>query len=249
MNLIFCTWKQVEQYLKRSSTIIVPVGSTEQHGPTGYIGTDAICAEVIAGRLGEETNTMVGPTITVGMSVHHTEFPGSITMKPITLTLILKDYFRSVVRHGFRRIFIVNGHGGNSGAIHAATWEFYDEIRDMNIPDMKKIYIDSMNWWDSEGADKIQNKYFGDKNGGHATPGEISVALAAYPAHAHSTKGLKPCKPSRRTGYGPFDFRRSFPDGRLWSQPELASAKIGEEIIEASVRDIAKRLKKFADMD
>jgi creatinine amidohydrolase len=57
------TWQEVEAYLQKSQGIILPIGSTEQHGPTGLIGTDAICAEAIARGVGEITEAMVAPTI------------------------------------------------------------------------------------------------------------------------------------------------------------------------------------------
>ena len=79
------TWQEVETYLTRSNGIILPIGSTEQHGPNGLIGTDAICAEVIARGVGEAADAMVGPTIGVGIAVHHMGFAGSMTVRPSTL--------------------------------------------------------------------------------------------------------------------------------------------------------------------
>ena len=79
MLLHLQTWPEVETYLKRSTAIIVPIGSTEQHGPTGLIGTDAICGEAVGRKLGEVTGTLVAPTIAVGMAQHHLGFPGSMT--------------------------------------------------------------------------------------------------------------------------------------------------------------------------
>lgn len=63
MLLQLCTWPEVEAYLTRSRGVIVPIGSTEQHGPTGLIGTDALCAEVIARGAGVAAGTLVGPTL------------------------------------------------------------------------------------------------------------------------------------------------------------------------------------------
>ena len=99
------TWQEVEQYLARSNGIILPIGSTEQHGPNGLIGTDAICAEVIARGVGEAAGAMVGPTIGVGVAVHHMDFAGTMTVRPSTLIAIIHDYVLSLARHGFRRFF------------------------------------------------------------------------------------------------------------------------------------------------
>ena len=79
MQLQLQTWQEVETYLQTSRGIILPIGSTEQHGPTGLIGTDAICAEVIARGVGEAAGALVAPTISVGMAQHHLGFAGSMT--------------------------------------------------------------------------------------------------------------------------------------------------------------------------
>ncbi len=107
------TWREVEDYLGRSKGIILPIGSTEQHGPNGLIGTDAICAEVIARGVGEAADAMVGPTIGVGVAVHHMDFTGTMTVRPSTLIALMQDYVLSLARHGFRRFYFINGHGGN----------------------------------------------------------------------------------------------------------------------------------------
>jgi len=85
MQLHLQTWPDVERYLARSQSIIIPIGSTEQHGPNGLIGTDALCAEAVAKGVGEKTESLVAPTISVGMAQHHLAFPGSMTLTPSTL--------------------------------------------------------------------------------------------------------------------------------------------------------------------
>ncbi|MCG6947373.1 MAG: creatininase family protein, partial [Acidobacteria bacterium] len=101
MRLQLMTWPEVEEYLKNSQGVIIPIGATEQHGPTGLIGTDAICAETLAWRAGELADAVVGPTLTVGMSEHHMHFPGSVTLRPTTLITVVRDVVLSLIRHGF----------------------------------------------------------------------------------------------------------------------------------------------------
>ncbi len=125
MLLHHAAWPEVEAYLTRSNGILMPIGSTEQHGPNGLVGTDALCAEIFAKAVGEAAEALVGPTISVGMAVHHMNFPGSMTLRPSTLIQVIQDYVLSLARHGFRRFFFLNGHGGNIATVQAA---FYEDL-------------------------------------------------------------------------------------------------------------------------
>src|SRR5260370_27504941 len=107
MQLQLQTWQEVEAYLQTSRGIILPIGSTEQHGPTGLMGTDAICAEVIARGVGEAAGALVAPTIAVGMAQHHLGFSGSMTLRPSTLIAVPADTGQSFVRHAFDRLYFL----------------------------------------------------------------------------------------------------------------------------------------------
>src|SRR5260370_16418199 len=113
MDLHLSTWEEVEAYLQRSKGIILPVGSTEQHGPNGLIGTDWICAQAISRGVGEKTGALAGPTINVGMAQHHLRFTGSITLRPSTMLAMIHDYLTSLPRHCFPRLLFLNRHRGD----------------------------------------------------------------------------------------------------------------------------------------
>ena len=75
------TWPVVEKYLREHRGVLIPVGSTEQHGPAGMLGTDAICPETIAHSFADADDLMVAPTLSIGMAQHHLAFPGSIALR------------------------------------------------------------------------------------------------------------------------------------------------------------------------
>ncbi len=247
MRLQLMTWPEVESYLARSKGVIVPIGSTEQHGPTGLIGTDSICAETLAWRAGKLADAMVGPTLTVGMSEHHMHFPGSVTLRPTTLIAVVRDVILSLARHGFRRIFIVNGHGGNTASINAAFFEAYTEAPQL-LDDGDDLRCRTGEWWATPSAQELSVELYGDKDGDHASASEVSIASAAYPDHLKSTE-LDPEVPPSAHVFGPADFRHRYPEGRMGSHPELASVEAGERIIEAVAADLAEEYRVFLTED
>src|SRR5579883_1552014 len=148
MLLHLLTWPEVEAYLERSKGIIVPIGSTEQHGPNGLIGTDAICAEIIAKGVGETADALVGPTINVGNAQHHLAFAGSITLRPTTLIALIGDYVASLARHGFERFFFINGHGGNIATVGAAFAEIQAGASLNPGANAPPLRCKLKNWWE-----------------------------------------------------------------------------------------------------
>jgi len=106
--------------LDRDRTILIlPLGSVEQHGNHMPLGTDTELAHAVALAAAERSSGSVAvlPPPWYGFSAHHMRFPGSITLKAQTLMAVAEDIVGSLVGHGFRRILIVNGHGGNGGVI------------------------------------------------------------------------------------------------------------------------------------
>ena len=104
------SWTEVEEYLKGSDVVIVPIGSTEQHGPAAPIGLDTYVAIALAEDAAKRTGVIVTPPIWFGDSPHHLAFPGTISIRTEVLSEYVKDVLRSLIRHGFRKIVIINGH-------------------------------------------------------------------------------------------------------------------------------------------
>jgi creatinine amidohydrolase len=243
MRLQLMSWPEVEAYLYDSNGIIVPIGATEQHGPTGLIGTDAICAESFSWRAAEIANTVVAPTLNMGMSEHHMHFPGSITLRPATLVAVVRDVILSLARHGFRRIFFVNGHGGNTASINTGFFEAYTDAPQL-VDGGDALRCVCTEWWHLASAQALSKELFDNRDGDHASASEVSVAAAAYPDHLKTAR-LEPEPAPSSHVFGPADFRRRYPEGRMGSHPELASVEAGRRIIDAVAADLAEEYRRF----
>ncbi|MFX1484749.1 MAG: creatininase family protein [Promethearchaeota archaeon] len=141
-DLANMTWQEVEAVLDETTIALVPIGSTEQHGPALPLNNDHYIATEFAQRvaeiLWEDQKVVVTPTITFGFSPHHMEFKGTITLSELTLSSMIADVCYSLALHGFRKIVIINGHGGNETAISNALHDMQNNID-------AKVY--SVSWW------------------------------------------------------------------------------------------------------
>lgn len=244
MLLHLSTWPEVETYLQQSPGIILPIGSTEQHGPTGLIGTDAICAESISKGVGDATQAMVGPTINVGMALHHTAFPGTISLRPSTLILVVKDYLTCLVKAGFTKFYFINGHGGNIATLKAAFSETYAHLEDLQIPNFAKVKCQIANWFMAGSVYKLAKELYGDQEGSHATPSEVAVTQYVYPEVVKKAF-LAPEVAGGHKIYSAIDFRSRYPDGRMGSNPDLATPEHGKLFYDLSVEELSQGYLEF----
>ena len=247
MRLEASTWGEIAAYLCRSQAIVIPVGSTEQHGPTGLCGTDFICPDLIAQKAEERRELLVAPVLAYGMSQHHLAFPGTVTLSPSTYIAVIKDLCLSLARHGFRQIFILNGHGGNTASLQAAISEIYFEASIAGTS--AKFAVMARNWWQLEGIGQEIEKLYGGLEGYHATPSEFAVAAMRYPALLDKTDkaGTEPAVtgPVRDA----MDFRDRFPDGRVGSAPAAARAVHGRLLVDRAADALLAELDRFATLD
>ena len=106
-------WMQIEEYLRHDDRIVLPTGSTEQHGYLS-LGTDALCAERVAVEAAQPLGVPVLPVLPFGMAPYFTAYPGSMSLRLSTYIEVLRDLLDCLEMQGFRRIAVVNGHGGNA---------------------------------------------------------------------------------------------------------------------------------------
>lgn len=248
MLLHLSTWLEVEEYLKHSTGIILPIGSTEQHGPTGLIGTDAICAEAIAQGVGDSIKAMVAPTINVGMALHHTSFPGTISLKPSTLILVIRDYLICLTKAGFTKFFFINGHGGNIATLKAAFSETYAYIAELNLSNSEQVQCQLANWFTCRSVYKLAQVLYGNQEGSHATPSEVAVTQFVYP-DAIKQASLSTDVASGHPIYGAANFRLHYPDGRMGSNPALATPKHGKQFYDLAVKELSNNYLEFLNQE
>lgn len=115
MRIKDCNWSMVERYLRQDDRAVLPLGSVEQHAFLS-LAVDAILAEEVAAAAAEPLGVPVFPAQAYGVTPTYMAYPGTMSLRLETLLQVLRDLIGSLHQHGFRRIVIVNGHGGNNGA-------------------------------------------------------------------------------------------------------------------------------------
>ena len=240
MQLHLQTWPEVEAYLQTSHGIILPIGSTEQHGPVGVIGTDAICAEVIASGVGEAAPALVGPTIGVGMAQHHIGF--SRLDHPAA-----EHLDRGAARHGR-----IPGRTRLRAAFTSSTGMAGTS------PPLPPPFPRSTRPAACRRRGASRRSSAGSETGGRAkASGSWPKNFMAMPkaatrrrARSRSPSSPIPRRSSRRpldpviAPRGDFsdaaDYRRNFPDGRIGSNSALATPEAGKRLYDAAVAALTK---------
>ncbi|MCB0042395.1 MAG: creatininase family protein, partial [Caldilinea sp.] len=113
MRISDMNWMQVEEYLKNDDRAVLPLGSTEQHAYLS-LSVDSILAARVAEEAAEPLGVPVFPVVSYGLTPYFQSFPGTVTLRIETYMRLVRDILDSLYHSGFRRVLIVNGHGGNS---------------------------------------------------------------------------------------------------------------------------------------
>src|SRR5262245_14454957 len=161
--------------LERTQTVIIPTGSTEQHGPHGALLTDALVPTEVARRVAERTGAVVAPPINYALSYPHVGFTGVIHLRIQTFMDLIEDLCAGFATMGFKRIVFLNGHYDNTYAIAYACAAASSAGR---LPDDAKAF--PVNYWDGMTAEEA-GEFFGPTAGLHANKAETSAIMALDP--------------------------------------------------------------------
>jgi creatinine amidohydrolase len=163
------TQPEIEEYLERCDVVLLPVGATEQHGRHLAIDTDTFISHEVASRIAEKTDVLVAPVVPFGFSKSHMNFKGSISLNLDTLVTVYKEVCLGLLHHGFNKIVIINGHGGNINAVNEA-------IRQVKEETGKNVY-NIPAWCADAGFGRSVVHVIKQEGGGHACEEETSTAL------------------------------------------------------------------------
>jgi creatinine amidohydrolase len=207
------TREEFPEWARRGTVVIVPIASIEQHGLHLPVNTDCQTAEHVAREAARlaDVPVLVTPIIPFGVSPHHMMYPGTISLRVETVVNVLRDVCESIIAHGFERILILSGHGGNGNTIGAAALEMRYRMNRQ---------IQACCWFDLI-PDMFEATREGPKVGiGHSGEMETSTILVLAP-------GLV-----RRERYSLV--------GGITDDPSLATAAKGERILKAAAEAVAK---------
>jgi creatinine amidohydrolase len=231
------SWPEVNDVRDQVELVLIPIGSNEQHGPNIAVQMDSRAAFEFSKRASARMapRVMVAPAIPWGVSIHHMNFPGTITLAPETFIQVIVEVIESLQHHGFERFLIVNGHGGNIAAMDLACIRAKTELETPWVGACTLYsFIDPA----------IDEKYGATGLGGHACEMETSVAMYMMPEivkhDAIAAGDLTPLmtefrKELRKYGVSvPYSFDEYTLNGCL-GDARLASVEYGRESIESAL--------------
>ena len=231
MYLGDCAWPDLETYFEEESLALVPLGSTEQHGPHLPEATDALIAEGFAREVARRTGYLCTPTIPVGVSPHHRQFHGTMWVDAPVFRDYVESFTRNLTSHGIDRVIFVNAHGGNVEHLR----EVGRRVRDDEV-----AY--AIEWmWDNSIRERIEEAF--ETPGPHGGPKETSLIWHLHPNLVHEDRiedardgGLSEFDESVGHEYGArtfYDAIDNTGNGVVGDQTD-ASPEIGEELFEAA---------------
>jgi len=232
---------EIQSRARPETVVLIPTASIEQHGPHLATGTDMWLASEVAERAARRlvaagTAALVTPCIWSGLAEHHMPFGGTLTLDGAGFSAVVGGVARSVARHGFRRLCLVNGHGGNVEAVATAAIEL---TRALGVP------VVGVTYWNAA-APEFGAILEDQVNVMHACEAETSMVMALHPG-AVRTEAIARAVPKRLVPPAPPGFKRhrgfvEMTDTGVMGNPAKASAAKGERLLEAAAGRLAEEL-------
>ena len=240
MRLEESTWTDARD--AETELALLPVGSTEQHGPHAPLGLDSMTAEAIAEAGADryadanDARPVVGPTIPVGVAEEHRAFDGTLWVSEDTFRAYVRETLSSLAGHGFDRIVVVNGHGGNADAIR----ELCGRVsRDGDA------YAAGYTWFDAVEFDQL----------GHAGPAETALIRHLFPELIRDDR-LDEAAEGAADGWGEWVAGTNlaydsdaFTDSGVVGDPRNGDAALGERLLDAAAAGLSELLDAVARRD
>jgi creatinine amidohydrolase len=245
VELARMTSPEAEEALNKAQVALIPVGSTEQHGPNMALETDTVVAYRLTLRIAEALypRAVVTPPLPYGVSYHHMQFAGTMTLSPETFQAVVLEVVESLRQHGMERFFIIDGHAGNQGALEVLMTKLRFQMG------IRAAYLFYFTLVDDLMRDGAKTERWG-----HACEVETSMGLALQPDivrdEALEEGRLRPATLPYSNPVGspklgvPLSFEEMTENGAL-GDARQASEEFGKELAEAVVRRSVEFLERF----
>ncbi|WP_435196727.1 creatininase family protein [Natronomonas sp. EA1] len=231
MHLADSTWTDVRD--TDADVALLPVGSTEQHGPHAPLGLDFLAAEAVADAGAEAyvdtygREALVAPTLPIGIAEEHRAFDGTLWLSPDTFRANIRETVGSLAHHGFSRVVVVNGHGGNVDALGEVC---------ATISRQDASYAVPFTWFDAIAAEGM----------GHAGKVETALMRHLHPELVHEDR-TQEAKDGAADRWGEWlhgvnlaHDSSEFTDSGVVGDPTTGSAALGEELLEEAAMALAE---------
>jgi creatinine amidohydrolase len=238
MHLSDATWTDVRD--ADTDLALLPVGSTEQHGPHAPLGTDAYHAEAVAeaGADRFDGDVAVAPTVPVGVAEEHRHFSGTLWVSPDTFRRYVRDVIGSLAHHGMDRVVVVNGHGGNVPALGEVT---------ATVSRTDDAYAVPFTWFEAVGEH--------GENMGHGGPLETALLRATRPALVREDR-IDEARGGASDGWGEWvsgtnlaHDSAEFTENGVVGDPGAGDVDLGEELLSRAAAALDRLLTAVDDRD
>lgn len=220
-------WRDVEAYLQTRDDVLIPMGSTEEHGYHLPLGTDTFIAEEIAARVSEQTGILVAPPLWYGVCIHTAAYPGTINLSSQSLRSVVGSMVKGFLRHGFKTVFLLTAHAGRTQLVNIK------EVMRVMVSDGIRTFV--VNPYEIDISDIIESYAF------HACEVETSVMLYLKPELVDMSKAAGgELKEDRFVIASP---KIRYTKSGVFGRPELASKEKGMQILDRWVQEIVKFIK------